>query len=70
MDSTSHLWNFMTQTLSYESFRKDALIFGLSTDLETATDFANPHVARGLLDEIIEFFKDKPEFPSHIFRVV
>jgi hypothetical protein len=50
MKDSRHLWNFLTENLNPNcplfEFNDGAEIFALSTDLEEATDYGNPSVAR------------------------
>jgi hypothetical protein len=55
MRGTNHLWNFM-ESFELKDFQSFKTNIGLSTDLETATDYANPLLARWLFDQIIDYF--------------
>jgi hypothetical protein len=71
MNDSNHLWNFSTLDLEKYGMRFDkGRIFGLSTDLETATDFANPHIARWIFSQIREFYASNKAFPHYIFSLV
>jgi hypothetical protein len=69
MNSTKHLWNFVHRSLnpicpeSYDLWREGEHIWGLSTDLETATDFANPYVAFQIWTSLIHESEVIPDFP-------
>jgi hypothetical protein len=57
--STDHMWKFYEEHLNSSNNKFCELltgqpIYGLSTDLEEATDYGNPHFARILFDLLIE----------------
>ena len=74
MTSTRHMWNFVSSNLDPSSpessnlwipryQREDGLLWALSTDLETATDYANPTVGEQIWSNLIDASRGILGFP-------